>query len=377
MNRTVAVGAGIALYGAVVATANRVAVPRLRDGAAVTEPVTVIVPARDEASRIGAVVADLRAQHGVPGLRVLVLDDDSSDDTFEIARQAAGDDPRVRVVRSTTPPPPGWTGKAAACEHAFSVADPGETGAVVFIDADVRLRPGAIAAAVALLRARSAALVSPWPFQVAGSVTERLVQPLLFWSWFTTLPVAVSHRTRRPSMAVACGQFLAFDTADYRSIGGHSAVASSPTEDLDLARTLRRAGHPTIVAAGGSLVSCRMYEGRKAVTGGYTRWLWSAFGSRAGAAAVVATYAVAYVVPPVAALAGHGRTRRWGVLGTAAALLSRVIARAAERGTRPVPADALAAATHPVSIAVFGWLTAASVRARSAGRAMWKNRVLP
>ncbi|MBM7460480.1 glycosyltransferase [Rhodococcus coprophilus] len=377
LRRTVAVGAGAALYGVLVAATNRFTLPRLHDGADVTEPVTVVVPARDEASRIASVVADLRAQRGVPQLRITILDDDSSDDTFEIARQAAGDDPRVTVVRSTTPPPPGWTGKAAACERAFALADPGETGVVVFIDADVRLRPGAIAAAVALLRARSAALVSPWPFQVAGSAAERLVQPLLFWSWFSLLPVALSHRTRRPSMAVACGQFLAFDTAEYRGIGGHSAVAASATEDLDLARSLRRAGRATVVAAGGPLVSCRMYEGRAAVSRGYTRWLWSAFGSRTGAAAVVTAYTVAYVIPPVAALTGRGRVRRWGVLGTSAAVLSRLIARSAERGTRLGAADTLGAAAHPLSILVFGWLTAASVRVRSAGRAVWKDRLLP
>ncbi|MBF0660052.1 glycosyltransferase [Rhodococcus sp. (in: high G+C Gram-positive bacteria)] len=375
--RVVALGAGAALYGAVVAAANRFALPRLREGAAVTESVTVVVPARDEAPRIASVIADLREQRGVPRLRVLVLDDDSSDGTFEIARRAADSDPRITVVRSSTPPPDGWTGKAAACERAFSESHPDETGVVVFIDADVRLRPGAIAAAVTLLRSRSAALVSPWPYQVAGTVTERLVQPLLFWSWFSILPVAVAHRTRRPSMAVACGQFLAFDTADYRAIGGHSAVAASPTEDLDLARTLRRSGRTTVVAAGGPLVSCRMYEGRHTLTGGYTRWLWSAFGSPAGAAAVVTAYAVAYVVPAVAAVAGRGHTRRWGVLGTGAALLSRAVARSTERGERLDAADALGIAAHPVSVVIFGWLTAASVRARSAGRAVWKDRLLP
>lgn len=375
----------LAAYGATVALANRCALPHLASGPEVDEPVTVVVPARDEAARIAAIVSDLRAQRGVARLRVVIFDDDSSDGTAGLAAAAAGADERVTVVRSTEPPPAGWTGKAAAC--AAAVARAGavtDTGAVVFVDADVRLAPDAIAASVTLLRSRDAALVSPFPYQLTGSVLERLVQPLLFWSWFALLPVAVSHRTYRPSMAVACGQFLVFDARAYAAIGGHSAVAASPTEDLDLARALRRAGLPTTVAAAGPLASCRMYDGPGPLVGGYTRWLWSAFGSPAGAAAVVALYLLAYLVPPVAAVTGRGRIRRWGVAGTGAGVLSRLLARGTERGGRRHPdapgragEDVLDALAHPVSVLSFGALTVSSLRARRRGRTRWKARILP
>ena len=354
-------------------------------GPVVEEPVTVVVPARDEAARIGSLVSDLRLQRGLDRLRVVIFDDDSSDGTADLAAAAAGADERFTVVRSTASPPVGWTGKAAACAAAVTRAGSTvETGVVVFVDADVRLAPDALAAAVAVLRRRDVALVSPFPYQQTGSVLERLVQPLLFWSWFALLPVAVSHRTRRPSMAVACGQFLVFDAQAYATIGGHAAVAASPTEDLDLARALRRAGLPTAVAAAGRLASCRMYDGPLPLMGGYTRWLWSAFGSPTGAAAVVALYLVAYLVPPAVAVLGHGRTRRWGLAGAAAGMLSRLLARDTERGGRRHPDDpggladdVLDAAAHPASILAFGALTASSVRARRSGRALWKARVLP
>ncbi|SUE14427.1 glycosyltransferase [Rhodococcus gordoniae] len=383
--RLVSGGALVASYGAAVAVANRFALPRLAPGPVVDEQVTVVVPARDEAPRIGAIVSDLRAQRGLRALRVIVFDDDSSDGTADLAAAAAEGDERITVVRSTDPPAAGWTGKAAACAaavtHAGSVVD---EGVVLFVDADVRLAPDALAAAVTLLRRRNAALVSPFPYQRTGSALERLVQPLLFWSWFSLLPVAVSHRTRRPSMAVACGQFLVFDARAYAAIGGHAAVAASPTEDLDLARALRRTGERTTVAAAGRLASCRMYDGPRALVGGYTRWLWSAFGSPAGAAAVVALYLVAYLVPPAASLLGDARTRRWGLAGTAAGVLSRLLARTTERGGRRHPdapdrlaGDLLDAAAHPASILAFGALTASSIRARRSGRASWKARTLP
>ena len=371
-------GAAVALFGAVTAVANRLTLPRLEPGTAITEPVTVLVPARDEAHRVPDLVADLRAQHGVPGMRVIVLDDDSSDGTADAARRAAAGDDRIEVVRSTERPPAGWTGKAAACAHAYRVAAPAaDTGVIVFVDADVRLAPQALRAAVTSLRRMGADLLSPWPFQVAGSPAEHLLQPLLCWSWFSSLPVAVADRTTRPSMAVACGQFLVFDARAYAAIGGHAAVAASPTEDLDLARTLRAAGRRTVVAAAGPLASCRMYLDRRQLTAGYTRWLWSAFGSTAGAVAVLAGYTLAYVLPPVAAVAGHGSVRRWGLAGTAAALVSRTLARSAERGTAPSGSDAVAALGHPAAITGFGALTVASLRARREGRTGWKNRPLP
>ncbi|WP_342802389.1 glycosyltransferase, partial [Nocardia sp. No.11] len=178
-----------------------------------------------------------------------------------------------------------------------------DAAALVFVDADVRLAPHAIAAAVTELRRRGAGLVSAWPVQESGSATERLVQPLLAWSWASTLPVGPANHSLRPSTAVACGQFLAVDAAAYRAAGGHAAVAASATEDLDLARALRRTGHRTALVAAGPSAGTRMYDGAAELTEGYTRWLWSAYGGRVDAgAAVGALAALAYWIPPLAAL---------------------------------------------------------------------------
>ncbi|WP_425301640.1 glycosyltransferase [Nocardia farcinica] len=390
----VRLGTGLALAGAAVATVNRVTMPRLSPGVPVLEPVTVCVPARDEADRLPALIADLRAQVGVPRLRVLILDDASTDDTAAIARAAAGGDPRITVLRSTTPPPPGWTGKAAACAAlARAVAaqdragrDPvddsdedtgGGAATLIFLDADVRLAPEAVAAAVAQVRRGGAALVSPWPWQRAGTPAEALVQPLLCWSWAATLPVVLGNRSRRPSTAVACGQFLAFDAAAYGAIGGHAAVAGSATEDLDLARTLRRAGYRTRVVAAGGLASTRMYRGGAELAAGYTRWLWSAYGGSPAAAAVVGVAAaLAFWVPPAAALLGRGGVRRVGAVGYAAAVVSRLLARRVETGAAPRAADLLAAAAHPVAVAAYQVLVVRSHRARRRGRLRWKGRAL-
>lgn len=361
-------GAGIALY-------NRITLRRLADTpTTVIEPVTVCVPARNEADRLPDLIADLRAQVGVPRLTVRILDDASTDDTGAAARAAIGDDSRFTLLRTESGPLPGWTGKAAACVR---LAEEVTAPVLIFVDADVRLAPAAIAAAVGALRRRGAALVSPWPSQVAGSVAEAIVQPLLCWSWASTLPVAVSDRSLRPSTAVACGQFLVFDNAVYRAVGGHAAVAGSITEDLDIARTLRRAGHSTVLVAAGPLAGTRMYRGAAELDAGYTRWLWSAYdGTIAGGAAVGLVAALAYWVPPVAAVLGRGAVRRTGAIGWLAAVGGRLLARSTETGGPLRASDVLAAAAHPVSVAAYLLLWARSHRARRRGTARWKGRSL-
>ncbi|MFC4374375.1 glycosyltransferase [Nocardia halotolerans] len=368
-------GTGVAALAASTAAYNLATVRTVtRQASGVIEPVTVCVPARDEAHRLPHLIADLRAQTGVPRLRVLILDDASTDGTYEAARTAIGDDDRFTVLRSAAHPAPGWTGKAAACARLAARAD---AAALVFVDADVRLAPHAIAAVVTELRRRGAGLVSAWPVQEAGSGREHLLQPLLAWSWASTLPVGPANHSLRPSTAVACGQFLAVDAEAYRAGGGHVGVAASATEDLDLARALRRAGHRTALVMAGPAARTRMYIGATGLADGYTRWLWSAYGGRLDTGAAVGVLAVlAYWVPPLAAVFGRGRTRRAGLLGYLAAVVSRILARATETRQAPARTDLISALAHPVAVGGYLTLWARSHRRHRAGRLRWKQRPL-
>ncbi|WP_330253777.1 glycosyltransferase [Nocardia sp. NBC_00565] len=368
------IGAATALLGCGVALFNRATVRRLPvDPTTTIESVTVCIPARDEAQRLPGLIDDLRGQVGVPQLRVLILDDASSDGTEAAALAAIASDPRCTVVRSEAEPAPGWTGKTAACARLAELAD---AAVLIFLDADVRLAPTAIAAAVTELRHSEAALLSPWPYQVAESLAEALVQPLLCWSWAASLPIAVANRSRRRSTAVACGQFLVFDAAAYHAIGAHAAVAASPTEDLDIARALRRSDRRTALVAAGRSASTRMYRDAAELETGYTRWLWSAYGATTiGGAAVGAVAALAYCVPPLAAIGGRGSTRTAGLLGYSAAVASRLLARSLE-STTLTRTDLLAALAHPISMAAYLRLYSHSRRARHTNTLTWKSRHL-
>lgn len=356
----------VGAVGALALTAHTVLnTRRLRrlplDPSEVAERVSVLVPARDEAHRIAPTITSLLGQQRLMDLEILVLDDGSRDGTAQLVTATAAGDPRLRVLTGLGPPT-GWLGKPHACHQLAQAA----TGSVLcFVDADVTLAPSAVASAVALLRGSGLDALSPYPRQVAHGFGPRLVQPLIEWSWLTTLPLAVAERSPRPTLVAATGQFFVVDHDAYRRAGGHAAVAGDVLDDVALMRAVKRAGGRGVAVDGSHLATCQMYDSWGELVEGYTKSLWSAFGSPAGAAAVVASLGLAYIAPAAAALTGS----RIGLVGYGAGVLGRAVVARTTR--QPVLPDVLA---HPLSVATFGYLVARSWRARRRGTLTWKGR---
>jgi hypothetical protein len=340
------------------------------DAPPVTEPVTVLIPARDEAAHVEATVRSVLAQDGVPDLSVVVLDDGSTDGTAEILDRMRGDDARLSIVHGADDPPPaGWLGKPWACARLSQSA----TGSVlVFVDADVVLQPHAIRAVVGTLRDGGFTLVAPYPFQEAGSWLERLVQPLVTWSWAATVPLHWAETSMRPSLSAANGQLICVDADAYRAINGHTAVQADVIEDVALMRAMKSSGRRTVTVDGSQLATCRMYDTTTAVVDGYAKSLWSAFNGPVGSVAVNALLVTTFVLPAVAAVAARDRrTRTIGLLGYTAGVTSRVLV-ARRTGERILP-DALA---QPASITAFAALNVVSWRRHRRGANTWKGRTV-
>jgi hypothetical protein len=337
--------------------------------ASFNDPVAVLLPVRDEVARVGPCLRSLLAQQGVPGLSILVLDDDSTDGTADLVRSLAGDDPRVRLLTGA-PLPAGWLGKPHACQQ---LADATDAEVLVFVDADVVLAPDAVAGAAALLRSSKVGLLSPYPRIVVGSWGERLVQPLLQWSWLTFLPLRAMEHSARPSLAAAGGQFLVADRSAYRAAGGHAGVRGSVLEDIALARAVKRTGGRIALADGSRVASCRMYGSWAELAAGYTKSLWASFGSRIGAAAVVGLLILAYVVPVLLFVAGVAAgsfdVLLAGLVGYLFGVLGRLVSATATGGRRwPDPL------AQPVSVLLFGTLVVRSYRLRRSGVLRWRDR---
>ncbi len=326
--------------------------------------ISVLLPLRNEAHRVTPCLQGLLAQthHDI---EFVILDDRSEDETPTVVQQTVGTDPRFRLMTGSDPAA-GWLGKTWACQQLAEAADPASS-VLLFVDADVVLAPHAVAATAQLLADSGLDLVSPYPKQRAETLAERLVQPLLQWSWLTTLPLRSAERSPRESLSAANGQLLAVTRTAYAEAGGHAAVRAEVLDDVALLRAVKRTGGRGGVVDGTTLATCRMYTGWSDLRDGYTKSLWSAFGSPAGATTVVGVLGLAYVVPAVAALTGS----RVGAIGYAAGVTGRAIV--ADRVDGRVWPDSLA---HPVSISLLGYLTALSWRRRQQGRLQWKGRAL-
>lgn len=326
--------------------------------ATVDEHVTVVLPVRDEEERVVRSLPALLAQRGLTSYDVVVCNDGSTDRTVEVVRRLA--DRRVTVV-DVPPPPPGWLGKPHACAAGAA----GARGSVlVFVDADVVVTPEGLARAVALLRVQNWGFVSPYPRQETGSLLERLVQPLLQWSWLTFLPLRLSERSPRPSLVAGNGQLLVVDAETYRRAGGHAAVRADVVEDVALARALRRAGARGTFAEGSDLATCRMYESGRALVDGYAKSLWTAFGSPAGGLAVSSLLLVLGVAPWLLVT-----VTPWAWPAVLAGVAGRLVT-ALRSGGRPLVDVVL----HPLSVVAFAALVALSVLRHRRGRLQWKAR---
>jgi len=359
--------ASLALLAHTIVNLALVRSPRPDASLRVTERVSILIPMRNEAHRLRPCVESVLAQVGLDDAEVVILDDGSDDGTGDLVRAIVGDDPRVRVISGGDGPlPTGWLGKPWACERLGREA----TGNVlVFLDADVVLAPGAIAAAVADLRAQGQALVSPYPAQDAHTWLERLTQPMVSWSWIATLPMPLSDTTR-PTWSAAIGQFLVIDAEAYRAAGGHRPVAHFVVEDVEVLRNLKRHGHRGGPVNGGFLARCRMYSSTQEVIAGYEKSLWSVFGSSARASAMAAAMVGIYVAPPLIAMTTRERsTRRWGMVGYLAGVAGRAaVARTTQERVWP---DAF---TMPTSAAAFAALTVRSMMRHRYGALRWKGR---
>jgi hypothetical protein len=327
--------------------------------------VDVLLPVRNEAHRVGECLRSVLAQRGVPGLRVIVLDDGSTDATAALV--LAHGDPRLRLVTGAALPT-GWLGKPYACQQ---LADHSDAPVLVFVDADVVLAPQAIAAAVELLAGFD--LVSPYPRLLAQTAGERLIQPLLPWSWLTFLPVRAMERSPRPSLAAAGGQFLVVRRSGYDRAGGHAAVRSRVVEDVALARAIKRTGGRIAIADGSRLAACRMYTSWAQLRDGYSKSLWAAFGPPVAAVGIAALLLGLYALVPLLGVVG-ALTGRWawfwpGLCGYGLGGLGRLVTARATGGRRWPDAW-----THPVSVALFAWLVGRSLLGRARGTLRWKGR---
>jgi cellulose synthase/poly-beta-1,6-N-acetylglucosamine synthase-like glycosyltransferase len=276
-----------------------------------------------------------------------------------LQRFAAGDS-RFTVIKGA-PLADGWIGKTWALQQLFEASN---EEVLVSLDADVRLTNDAINKAVTLLHGARLDFISPYPRQIAQTFAERLIQPLLQWSWLTTVPLRYAEGSGRTSMAVANGQFFVVRRSALTSIGGYQSVKHAVIDDVFLARELIKSGSHGSVVNGSDIAQTRMYTSWREIKAGYGKSLNKAFGSLFGAIFVMLFLIATSIAPLIVGLMGNP----YGWLGLAAIVGTRVLSAIKSRGS------VLDSVLHPISIAALIYLIVYSYLAR--GAVTWKGRTV-
>ena len=331
-----------------------------RNGRDTSASVAVLLPVRNEAANIVDLVASLKAQTGISDLSFYFLDDGSEDETCQLLKREIAGDKRFSISSGELLPE-GWLGKPWALEQLRSKA---KADYLVNIDADVRLVPRAICAAINLLIDQKLDFVSPYPQQIAKTFGERIIQPLLQWSWLSTVPLRIAEKSGRPALAVANGQFFAVRQSALAAVAGYSASKTAVLDDMELARTLLQTGFKGCVADGSRIATCHMYNSWAEVKAGYGKSLWAAFGSRFGSLIAVAFLFITGVLPLLGAIAGFTS----GFYALEFVIISRIISARVSGGRF------LDAFLHPISSLMLIYLIIYSWSAR--GKVQWKGRTL-
>jgi hopene-associated glycosyltransferase HpnB len=214
--------------------------------------VTVLVPARDEAELVGRVVASLGGQGRA--LDVVVVDDQSGDDTRGAAARAASPAIELRVVAGR-PLPEGWAGKLWALEQGLAVV---ERPYVLLLDADIELAPHTVPALLAAARERGATLVSLMAELHCATFWERLLSPAFVFFFKLLYPFAWSNDAARRTAAAAGGCMLVRTDA-LRQIGGVAAIRGALIDDCTMAAALKRHRPPIWLGMSRSVRSLRVY----------------------------------------------------------------------------------------------------------------------
>lgn len=324
--------------------------------------ISVLIPARNEASNIQAAVRSA-IQSGA--YEVIVYDDHSTDPTVE--RLIALNEPRLQIVRGE-PLPSGWIGKPHACHQLASHA----TGDLwVFVDADVQLRPDGLRRLAFEMERMQAGVLSAVPAQLTPTWFERWLMPMLHVTYTSWFPLFLIHRSTNLRFLAANGQLLGFRPETYRAIGGFKSVRLDVVDDMAITRLAKSQGHRVLFVDGFHMACCRMYRTPKEMWEGFSKNVFEGLGSEWTLLVAVAVNIGAWVVPWVGLGLSFSSPEllRPSLMGVACGLMTRSVLAAPHRH------QWWSILMHPAAVMALVAIALNSWRWHRLGQVTWAGRM--
>ena len=262
--------------------------------------ITALIPARNEAPTILTTLRALQAQG--TGLKIVVVDDCSEDNTARIVRSYAVEN---LTLIAGEPAPAGWSGKLWALEQGMGQV---KTPLLLLLDADIELKPGIVKALKEKMGRDGLHLVSLMAALRMVGFWERLLMPAFVYFFKMLYPFRLSNSTS-PHVAAAAGGCILVDTETVRKIGGFDALRGDLIDDCALARLVKSSGRKTWIGLTRSALSLRAYTDLKAIWNMVSRTAFHQLGySLMLLLACTALMLLLFVVPPLALFFSGGMT---------------------------------------------------------------------
>ncbi|PST84588.1 glycosyl transferase family 2 [Pedobacter yulinensis] len=341
---------------------NFVSNPKLgRYGRHYDDRVSILIPARNEAARIGLLLQSILDQD-YTNYEVIILDDDSTDDTYAVCERFASADSRFRVVRGQ-PLPADWLGKNFACHQLAALA----TGtSLLFLDADDEVAPGLINNLLFRLKTYKLALVSLFTNQVMYTFGEYCTVPLMHFLLLNLLPLRLVRLSRNPAFAAASGQCMFFDAAVYLKENWHASVKGKVVEDIEIMKLVKTTGYQAEALLANGFVRCRMYDGFSAAAAGFSKNLLAGFGNNIF---ILLLYLALVIVGPVLMVVEFDI----GLLILPAVLIAFSRMMIAYLSGQKVLYNLL---LHPLQMCAFLFIAVLSIKKHLFKTSTWKGRTI-
>ncbi|THD47680.1 MAG: glycosyltransferase [Bradyrhizobium sp.] len=275
--------------------------------------VVAIVPARNEAEALAETLPALLRQNYPGQFSLLVVDDQSSDGTGEVARGMTAEARAPSVVRGASPPP-GWTGKLWAMQQGLARAD--DSGPppdyVLFVDADIVLSSDVLRRVVVMAEDRGAVLVSLMAKLRCKSAAERWLTPAFIFFFRMLYPFAWVNDARR-RIAAAAGGCMLVRRQTLREAGDLAALKGALIDDCALAALMKQRG-PIWLGLTEEALSLRAYSrfgefAAMVMRSAFAELRYSEF----RLAFVIVAMALVFVAPPLLALFSGGLPQAFGI----------------------------------------------------------------
>jgi len=256
---------GVAVYFFILSLANHYEMWRFTSASQIFDGpmVSVLVPARNEERNIERCLNSLQNQF-YKKYEILVLNDNSTDNTLEIINQISASDDKVRVINGK-PLPDDWYGKPYAL-HQMTQEAKGEI--LIFTDADTIHTPTSIAWAVTNMQGLKADMISGYVGQIFLSFGEIITVPMMFFLTGFVIPLFLNRYTKLHWFSAAIGQYIVVRKSVFDAIGGCESFKKKTSEDIYMSRYIKKKGYNTRFLNITEHVKCRMYDGYHAAIEG-------------------------------------------------------------------------------------------------------------